>query len=236
MNRRTFSKLVFDSGREKQQHSWLLDGSSEFVLTYEDKEGDWMLVGDVPWRATLGMLASVTVRRGNARQVSDKAWHCHLTAINLSSDEVMSMVVPDVFVGPTDGTQTMIEGQSEVHLSLYEAGNQLQSSSDGLISPVSAMFKLGRLLGKEIVRQGDWSEKIVVQEKRLAEERERESRQIPELDTKQERVSLEFKNEDVSVKAQSNCTDLMHHVNVYNGGNSQTAAATLGLFVSLAAG
>jgi hypothetical protein len=29
--------------------SKLLDGSSEFVLTYEDKEGDWMLVGDVPW-------------------------------------------------------------------------------------------------------------------------------------------------------------------------------------------
>nr|GMD18685.1 auxin-responsive protein IAA13 [Ipomoea batatas] len=27
----------------------LLDGSSEFVLTYEDKDGDWMLVGDVPW-------------------------------------------------------------------------------------------------------------------------------------------------------------------------------------------
>ncbi|KAJ0735387.1 putative transcription factor interactor and regulator AUX-IAA family [Helianthus annuus] len=36
--------------REKQQRSRLLDGSSEFVLTYEDKEGDWMLVGDVPWR------------------------------------------------------------------------------------------------------------------------------------------------------------------------------------------
>ncbi|CAM8922448.1 unnamed protein product [Rhodiola kirilowii] len=30
--------------------SKLLMGSSEFVLTYEDKEGDWMLVGDVPWR------------------------------------------------------------------------------------------------------------------------------------------------------------------------------------------
>ncbi|KAL6982563.1 Iaa10p [Sarracenia purpurea var. burkii] len=29
--------------------SKLLDGSSEFVLTYKDKEGDWMLVGDVPW-------------------------------------------------------------------------------------------------------------------------------------------------------------------------------------------
>ncbi|CAL0309795.1 unnamed protein product [Lupinus luteus] len=29
--------------------SKLLDGSSNFVLTYEDGEGDWMLVGDVPW-------------------------------------------------------------------------------------------------------------------------------------------------------------------------------------------
>jgi len=32
------------------------DGASEsrndgeFVLTYEDKDGDWMLVGDVPWK------------------------------------------------------------------------------------------------------------------------------------------------------------------------------------------
>jgi auxin-responsive protein IAA len=22
---------------------------SEYVLTFEDKDGDWMLVGDVPW-------------------------------------------------------------------------------------------------------------------------------------------------------------------------------------------
>lgn len=26
----------------------LLHGS-EYVVTYEDKDGDWMLVGDVPW-------------------------------------------------------------------------------------------------------------------------------------------------------------------------------------------
>lgn len=26
----------------------LLNGS-EYVPTYEDKDGDWMLVGDVPW-------------------------------------------------------------------------------------------------------------------------------------------------------------------------------------------
>ena len=35
------------SGREKH---FLLSGGSDFVLTYEDKDGDWMLVGDVPWR------------------------------------------------------------------------------------------------------------------------------------------------------------------------------------------
>ncbi|KAF4378176.1 auxin-responsive protein IAA11 [Cannabis sativa] len=29
--------------------SKLLDASSEYALTYEDKDGDWMLVGDVPW-------------------------------------------------------------------------------------------------------------------------------------------------------------------------------------------
>lgn len=44
--------VTLGSNGEKQQatqRSKLLDGSSEFVLTYEDKEGDWMLVGDVPW-------------------------------------------------------------------------------------------------------------------------------------------------------------------------------------------
>ncbi|KAI3772942.1 hypothetical protein L6452_04138 [Arctium lappa] len=30
--------------------SRLLNGASEFVLTYEDKDGDCMLVGDVPWQ------------------------------------------------------------------------------------------------------------------------------------------------------------------------------------------
>ncbi|KAG5252302.1 auxin-responsive protein [Salix suchowensis] len=34
---------------DAKRHSQLLGGSSEFVLTYEDKDGDWMLVGDVPW-------------------------------------------------------------------------------------------------------------------------------------------------------------------------------------------
>ncbi|KAJ0705528.1 putative plus-end-directed kinesin ATPase [Helianthus annuus] len=37
--------------------------------------------------------------------------------------------------------------------------------------------------------------------------------EIPELDAKQEMVSLELKNEDVSVKSQSNCGEILDHVN-----------------------
>ncbi|XP_076945671.1 auxin-responsive protein IAA9-like [Bidens hawaiensis] len=38
-------------GNEKLSESKLKDllHGSEYVLTYEDKDGDWMLVGDVPW-------------------------------------------------------------------------------------------------------------------------------------------------------------------------------------------
>ncbi|KAL7145068.1 hypothetical protein ABFS83_07G054100 [Erythranthe nasuta] len=41
----------------------LLDGSSEFVLTYEDKDGDWMLVGDVPWRMFLNTVKRLRIMR-----------------------------------------------------------------------------------------------------------------------------------------------------------------------------
>ncbi|XP_050217222.1 auxin-responsive protein IAA13-like [Mercurialis annua] len=54
---------------EKQQAmkpSKLLEGSSEFVLTYEDKDGDWMLVGDVPW----GMFVT-SVKRLRIMRTSD---------------------------------------------------------------------------------------------------------------------------------------------------------------------
>ncbi|KAG2719352.1 hypothetical protein I3760_03G262600 [Carya illinoinensis] len=51
---------------EATRPSRLLDGSSEFVLTYEDKEGDWMLVGDVPW----GMFIS-SVRRLRIMRTSE---------------------------------------------------------------------------------------------------------------------------------------------------------------------
>ncbi|GJN35880.1 hypothetical protein PR202_gb24693 [Eleusine coracana subsp. coracana] len=40
---------VRKAGNEEMK---LVDGASgtEYVPTYEDKDGDWMLVGDVPWR------------------------------------------------------------------------------------------------------------------------------------------------------------------------------------------
>ncbi|KAH6816102.1 auxin-induced protein 13 [Perilla frutescens var. frutescens] len=51
-------------GREQSvQPPKLLDGSSEFVLTYEDKEGDWMLVGDVPWGMFLSTVKRLRIMR-----------------------------------------------------------------------------------------------------------------------------------------------------------------------------
>lgn len=53
------------SCKEKDQatNCKLLDGSSEFVLTYEDKEGDWMLVGDVPWGMFLSTVKRLRIMR-----------------------------------------------------------------------------------------------------------------------------------------------------------------------------
>lgn len=48
---------------ETTSSSRLLDGSSEFVLTYEDKEGDWMLVGDVPWEMFISSVKRLRIMR-----------------------------------------------------------------------------------------------------------------------------------------------------------------------------
>lgn len=53
-------------GANDPKQSRLLDSSSDFVLTYEDKEGDWMLVGDVPWRMFVN-----TVKRLRVMKTSD---------------------------------------------------------------------------------------------------------------------------------------------------------------------
>ncbi|CAN6232925.1 unnamed protein product [Urochloa humidicola] len=41
----------------------LLDSSSEYQLTYEDRDGDWMLVGDVPWEMFVGSVKRLKIMR-----------------------------------------------------------------------------------------------------------------------------------------------------------------------------
>ncbi|KAL0724058.1 hypothetical protein Bca4012_038657 [Brassica carinata] len=43
--------------------SELLDGSSEYIITYQDKDGDWMLVGDVPWLMFIGSVKRLRIMR-----------------------------------------------------------------------------------------------------------------------------------------------------------------------------
>ncbi|XP_023645023.1 auxin-responsive protein IAA10 isoform X2 [Capsella rubella] len=41
----------------------LLDGSSDYIITYQDKDGDWMLVGDVPWQMFLGSVKRLRIMK-----------------------------------------------------------------------------------------------------------------------------------------------------------------------------
>lgn len=33
-----------------------LPNGSDYVLTYEDKDGDWMLMGDMPWELVIFLI------------------------------------------------------------------------------------------------------------------------------------------------------------------------------------
>ncbi|KAI3937379.1 hypothetical protein MKW98_001950 [Papaver atlanticum] len=47
---------------------------SEFVPTYEDKDGDWMLVGDVPWEMFISSCKKLRIMRGSeARGLGSRA-------------------------------------------------------------------------------------------------------------------------------------------------------------------
>ncbi|EMS60184.1 Auxin-responsive protein IAA19 [Triticum urartu] len=67
----------------------LTDGSradalqdQEYVLTYEDKDADWMLVGDLPWD-----LFTTTCRKLRIMRGSDAAGMDHFTCDGLESDQ-----------------------------------------------------------------------------------------------------------------------------------------------------
>ncbi|KAI3459559.1 hypothetical protein Pfo_016222 [Paulownia fortunei] len=60
------STTIFGSSEGKEQPirpPKLLDRKSEYVITYEDGEGDWMLVGDVPWGVFLNMVKRLRIMR-----------------------------------------------------------------------------------------------------------------------------------------------------------------------------
>ncbi|CAA7019780.1 unnamed protein product [Microthlaspi erraticum] len=54
-------------GRERLSEIKLKDllHGSEFVLTYEDKDGDWMLVGDVPWEIFTETCRKLKIMKGS---------------------------------------------------------------------------------------------------------------------------------------------------------------------------
>ncbi|KAL1327434.1 hypothetical protein HN51_037488 [Arachis hypogaea] len=54
-------------GREMMSESKLKDllHGSEYVLTYEDKDGDWMLVGDVPWEMFIDTCKRLKIMKGS---------------------------------------------------------------------------------------------------------------------------------------------------------------------------
>ncbi|XP_074582681.1 auxin-responsive protein IAA17-like [Curcuma longa] len=53
--------------RDGLSESRLLDllNGSEYVLTYEDKDGDWMLVGDVPWKMFIDSCRRLRIMKGS---------------------------------------------------------------------------------------------------------------------------------------------------------------------------
>ncbi|KAL8217838.1 hypothetical protein R6Q57_021211 [Mikania cordata] len=55
------------TGRESLSESKLRDQlhGSEYVLSYEDKDGDWMLVGDVPWDMFIGSCKRLKIMKGS---------------------------------------------------------------------------------------------------------------------------------------------------------------------------
>nr|XP_043635718.1 auxin-responsive protein IAA13-like [Erigeron canadensis] len=53
------------SSTEAARPSRLLDGTCEFVLTYEDKDGDCMLVGDVPWQMFISTVKRLRIMKNS---------------------------------------------------------------------------------------------------------------------------------------------------------------------------
>ncbi|CAA7402766.1 unnamed protein product [Spirodela intermedia] len=62
-----FSCFTIAPDQDELSESCLIDllHGSEYVLTYEDKDGDWMLVGDVPWDMFTASCKRLRIMKGS---------------------------------------------------------------------------------------------------------------------------------------------------------------------------
>ncbi|KAJ7564139.1 hypothetical protein O6H91_02G004200 [Diphasiastrum complanatum] len=72
--------------KENKQRNFIY-GSHQYVLTYEDKDGDLMLVGDVPWSMFIGTVKRLRIMKGSdaiglAPKACEKGSHQIQTLIN----------------------------------------------------------------------------------------------------------------------------------------------------------
>ncbi|TYK19026.1 auxin-responsive protein IAA11 isoform X1 [Cucumis melo var. makuwa] len=93
--------LVNSTGSSIKEHdgvrpSRLLNGHSGYMLTYEDREGDWMLVGDVPWGMFTHSVKRLRIMRatelnqiGSLKLFSSKRrdWWSYLRKANMHGTE-----------------------------------------------------------------------------------------------------------------------------------------------------
>ncbi|XP_022751149.1 auxin-responsive protein IAA9-like isoform X2 [Durio zibethinus] len=75
-------------GKELLSESTLKDllHGSEYVLTYEDKDGDWMLVGDVPWEMFIETCKRLkTMKSADAIGLDGRSLRLQLTVLSVIS-------------------------------------------------------------------------------------------------------------------------------------------------------
>uniref|UniRef100_M4E5Y3 Multifunctional fusion protein n=1 Tax=Brassica campestris TaxID=3711 RepID=M4E5Y3_BRACM len=84
----------------------LPDGSSGLVLTYEDKEGDWMLVGDVPWGMFIGSVKRLRIMKtseatgtGSLTSVTHSPRYVSRTTGIVMSSCSVHPITPSAFTG-----------------------------------------------------------------------------------------------------------------------------------------
>nr|XP_033514424.1 auxin-responsive protein IAA27-like isoform X1 [Nicotiana tomentosiformis] len=74
----------------------LLHGS-EYVLTYEDKDGDWMLVGDVPWEMFTGSCKRLKIMKSSDAIGLVEHWDCSHSLIICSKSHKCGGSLPNCY-------------------------------------------------------------------------------------------------------------------------------------------